>query len=106
MSQDTSGAGSSTQDREAVSRAMGEILEDMSRDWEVDYAGGIRPETRLIADLGFESVDVVQLVAAIEGHYGRRDFPFAELLMRDGRFVDDLRVGEIVDFLVAHPGRS
>jgi acyl carrier protein len=89
-------------DREAVFRAMLGILESMTSDWEMGYAGSPRPETRLISDLGFESIDIVHLVVAIEEHFNRRDLPFEELLMADGRYVSELRVGEIVEFLVKH----
>jgi acyl carrier protein len=78
------------------------ILEDMTSDWEAMYDGGIQPETRLIGDLGFESIDVVQLVVAIEEEYQSRSLPFEKLLMADGRYVDELVVSQIVDFLVAN----
>jgi acyl carrier protein len=84
-------------------RILGEVvalIEEMARDWEVGFSGGIQQESRLIADLGFQSVDVVQFIVALEEHYGRRNLPFAELLMKGGRFVDDLSVGETVEFLV------
>jgi acyl carrier protein len=89
-------------DRETILRELIGILEDMTGDWEVSYDGGIGPDTRLIADLGLESIDVVQLVVAIEEHFGRRDLPFGELLMEDGRYVDDLRIGDAADFLAKH----
>ncbi len=78
------------------------ILQDMTSDWEAAYDGGIQPGTRLIADLGFESIDVVQLVVAIEEAYQSRSLPFEKLLMADGRYVDELSVSQIVDFLVAN----
>jgi acyl carrier protein len=88
--------------REALFRDLGDILNDMTRDWQMDFDGGIGPETFLIRDLGFESIDVVQLVVALEEHYQRRDLPFAELVMEDGRYVGDLKVGRIVDFLAQY----
>jgi acyl carrier protein len=42
---------------------------------------------------------VVYLVTAIEQRYGRRDLPFEQLLMVDGRYVDDLTVTQIAEFL-------
>lgn len=82
------------------------IINDMTSDWDTGFEGGVGPETRLIADLGFESIDVVQLVVAIEERFQRRDLPFEELLMEDGRYVDELRVGAIADFLAKHAVRS
>ena len=81
------------------------ILEDMTSDWDLEFSGGIGPETCLIADLAFESIDVVQLVVAIEERFARRDLPFEKLLMADGRYVDDVRVSQIVQFLESNLGR-
>lgn len=99
MSSDTLSANDT---RQEVFQNLVGILEEMTSDWESTYEGGIRPETRLIADLGFESIDVVQLVVAIEEAYQSRSLPFEKLLMADGRYVDELVVSQIVDFLVAN----
>jgi len=82
-----------------VRRDVTAILTDMTRDWDTTFDGGISDQTRLIADLNFESIDVVQLITAIEEHYGRRDFAFEQLLMEGGRYVDEVTVGRIVEFL-------
>ena len=66
------------------------------------FAGTIGAETRLIADLGFESIDVVHLIVALEERFQRTDLPFENLLMKDGRYVSDLRVGEVAGFLSRH----
>lgn len=76
-----------------------EILTDMTSDWDIEFSGDIGPETRLMADLAFESIDVVQLVVAIEAHVQRRQLHFEHLLMVDGRYVQELQVKQIVDFL-------
>jgi acyl carrier protein len=85
--------------KEAIFEDMVRILEDMTSDWDTDFEGGITRETRLIEDLGFESIDVVQLIVAIEEHFGRKKMPFERLIMRDGRYVDEIIVGDAVDFL-------
>lgn len=79
-----------------------EALEDMTSDWDLDLAEGIGRETRLIRDLSFESVDIVELVVAIEQAYNQRNIPFEKLLMVDGRYVDDLSVGQVADFVAAY----
>ena len=89
-------------DRQTVLNDLVAILKDMTSDWDMAFDGAIEPQTRLIADLSFESIDVVQLVVAIEEHFQRRDLPFVQLLMKDGHYVDDLQVGDAVDFLVKH----
>jgi acyl carrier protein len=78
------------------------ILEDMTSDWDLDYGGGIGPETCLIGDLSCESIDIVQFVVAIEECFQRRDLPFERLLMTNGRYIDDLTVNDVVNFLDAN----
>ena len=90
------------QDRSMIQSEVRRILEDMTIDWDLDFSGGIGRDTRLIADLAFESIDVVQFVVAVEERFGRRDFPFETLLMQDGRYVDDLTVAQVTDFLHRH----
>ena len=89
-------------DAESIRRELVSILEDMTSDWEVDYDGGIGPDTRLIADLAFESIDVVHLIVAIEERFQRNDLPFEKLLMNSGRYVDEIRVSEVLEFLSQH----
>lgn len=86
-------------DKETILQGLVTILEDMTSDWDTDYDGGIGPETKLIEDLSFESIDVVQLIVAIEEHFGRKKMPFERLIMRDGRYVDEIVVGDAVNFL-------
>jgi acyl carrier protein len=83
--------------REQIVADLEKIFNDTMGDWE--YSGEITPETRLFADLGLESIDVVALGAAIEEHYGR-NFPFAQWLshMREQQ-VDDIRVKDVIQFL-------
>lgn len=83
-----------------------EILDGMTRDWDTGFAGGIGPDTSLMRDLTFESIDIVMLIVAIEERFQRKGLPFEELLMVDGRYVDDLRVSEIAGFLEKHLGRG
>jgi acyl carrier protein len=89
-------------ERDSILSQVTKILEDITADWDIEYSGGITARTRLIRDLAFESIDVVQLVVAIEEHFKRRDFPFENLLMVDGRYVDEIEVGQAVDFLHRH----
>ncbi len=78
------------------------VLVDMTGDWDIDFEGEIGKDTRLIGDLAFESIDIVQLVVAIEGEFQKRGIPFEKLLMVDGRYVDDLTVGDMAEFLSAN----
>ena len=85
--------------RDELERDVSAILTDMTTDWDLSFEGGINGETRLMADLAFESIDVVQLVVAIEAHVQRRHLHFEQLLMVDGRYVQELQVKQIADFL-------
>jgi acyl carrier protein len=89
-------------DRESVYCDLVATIREMTDDWELDFQGDIGPETRIVADLAFESIDVVQLIVMLEERYQRKELPFEELLMEDGRYVDDVKIGDVVDFLTAH----
>lgn len=89
-------------DAQTIQQEMIAILADMTSDWDTAFSGAIGSETRLLADLSFESIDIVQLIVAIEEHFHRKDLPFAELVMKDGRYVDELRVADLVGFLAKH----
>lgn len=86
--------------KDAILHGVTDILQNMTSDWDLEFSGAIGPATRLIADLAFESIDVVEFVVAIQSHFMRPSLPFEELLMEEGRYVDDLCVAEVVDFLV------
>jgi acyl carrier protein len=86
-------------DRKSILQELILILKDMTSDWDLEYSGGITPETGLICDLTFQSIDMVQLLVAIEERFKHRNLPFEKLLMTDGRYVDELRVKEVADFL-------
>jgi acyl carrier protein len=78
------------------------ILKDMTSDWDLEFSEDIGPDTYIISDLEFESIDVVQFIVQIEETFGRKDLPFEKLLMMDGRYRDDMTVEEAVDFLHEH----
>jgi acyl carrier protein len=89
-------------DREGILEKVIQILRNMTSDWDTGFSGPIAADTCLVSDLMCESIDIVQFVVALEECFGRRDLPMEELLMIDGRYVDDLRVAEVVDFLCKH----
>ena len=78
-----------------------ELLDELAGDWE--YDGAITPETRFLADLGLESLEIVVLGEMIQHKYGR--LPFAEYLQELGERPEDERdvtVAELVAFVCAH----
>lgn len=90
---------SEVQTLDAIVARLKEVLEDFIADWDTELDEPIGPDTLLLEDLGFESIDIIQLVVAIEEAFGRRKLPFEKVLMQDGRYVDDLSVGQIAEFL-------
>ena len=84
---------------EIILKDIVDILEEMTSDWDIEFSGPIGAGTKIIADLSFESIDVVQFIVAIEEHFQIRGLPFEELIMVDGRYVDEVEVGETVSFL-------
>ncbi len=84
---------------ETILKDIVNILQEMTSDWDIEFNGPIGPETKIISDLSFESIDVVQFIVAIEEHFQIRGLPFEELIMMDGRYVDEVEVGETATFL-------
>ena len=80
-----------------IEARLKETLAEFVQDWGVDAE--ITPETSLVEDLEFDSIDVIQFVVAVETAFGSRNIGFQELLMQEGRYVDDLKVSEITAFL-------
>ncbi|MEW6167473.1 MAG: phosphopantetheine-binding protein [Pseudomonadota bacterium] len=87
---------------DAIAGKLIALLQDFTQDWDREYDAPVSRETRLLADLGFESVDIIQLTVAIEEDFGLSKTPFDKLLMKDGRYVDDLSIGQIADFLAGY----
>ncbi|NKF21409.1 acyl carrier protein [Solimonas marina] len=75
------------------------LVQDFTQDWDNEYEGEIGRDTKLLGDLGFESIDIIQFIVAVEEELGISKTPFDKLLMKDGRYVDDLSLGQIADFL-------
>jgi acyl carrier protein len=86
-------------DRTAIETTVMAIANETIADWGLDLPGGVTPNTRLVADLGFESMDVVQFAVAIERAFDRKGLPFEQLFMKDGAYVDDLSIAGVTDFL-------
>lgn len=90
--------------KETIFEGIINILNMMSDDWE--YADEIRLETYLIADLGFESIDIVVLGTTIEKQY-KRSLPFAKFFAEIGqREIRDIRLDELVGFVYGNLNRS
>lgn len=84
---------------EAIQAKVINVLQDMTADWDLEDLNEIDAETKLMEDLAFESLDVVQFVVALEKEFERKNLPFQNLFMRDGDYVDEIEVKEVVEFL-------
>jgi acyl carrier protein len=89
-----------TPTRDQILAEVLKLLNSVVRDWE--FEGPVGPNTRLFADLAFESLDLVVLGAKVQEHFGQ-NFPFPQLFAEIGqREVRDLTIGEWVDFIERH----
>lgn len=89
-------------EKDTILRDLIKIIRDMPSDWESGFSGTIGAETRLVADLALGSIQIVQLIIAIEKHFQRQGLPFQKLFMSDDRNVDNLQVSDVVEFLHTH----
>lgn len=84
---------------EAIQVKVIKVLETMIADWELDDINEIDAETKLMEDLAFESLDIVQFVVSLEKEFERKNLPFQNLFMHDSDYVDEIKVQEVVEFL-------
>ena len=90
--------------RAEVEQAVVGVVSQTISDWDLDIPGGVTTETRLMEDLAFESIDIVQFAVAIEQAADRKGLPFEKLFMKDGDYVDDVKLSQVVDFLCSELG--
>lgn len=83
---------------EEIEKTLAAIVEDLTQDWGLELDDRVSGPTRLVADLDFASVDVIQLCVAIEQHYQQK-MGFQELLMKDGKYVSDLSIMQMANFI-------
>ncbi|HTQ67174.1 MAG TPA: phosphopantetheine-binding protein [Solirubrobacteraceae bacterium] len=77
------------------------LLREAQGDWE--YDGEIGPDTRFVADLGLESLEIVVLSTMVQQQYGRLPFPqfFDEIGQRPVE-ERDISVAELAGFVCEH----
>ncbi|MCG6873078.1 MAG: phosphopantetheine-binding protein [Gammaproteobacteria bacterium] len=85
--------------REEIQAHVIAVLEEMTMDWELENEEAIGTDTRLIADLDFESIDIVQFILALEQRLNKKGLPFEKLFMQDDNYVEEMQVGQVVGFL-------
>lgn len=84
--------------------AQGQILDDVSEiiqrlmeEAEIE-AEEITNTSKFSGDLCFSSIDFIEMAATIDVQFARR-FPYESLLLKDGKYREDLTVGELVGFI-------
>jgi acyl carrier protein len=85
--------------RNAILKTVMIEAQSLTQDWGRAFADPIAPETRLIADLGCQSLDIIVLTANVSRQLHRTDIPFERLLVSDGRPVSDISLGTLADFI-------
>lgn len=88
--------------RETIKSDVIRILSEMTLDWDMAFSGSITEDASLVADLAFQSIDVVMLISEIHRYYQGKKFPFELLFITKDGYVNDLRISVLVDFIHAH----
>jgi acyl carrier protein len=74
-----------------------EIVKNIMQDWGLDAEVGTG--TLLIKDLGFTSMDIIDLIATLETRYQRK-LPYETLVTSaDGSYRNELAVKELAEFI-------
>lgn len=80
------------------------IVREKSRKLDSVFAGPLTDETRIVGDLGFESVLIVELCTALARRFQKK-LPFQDLVFQNDRF-QDFSVGQLLAFLEQHLSAS
>ncbi len=83
-------------DKSQIQNSILDILTEMTGDWDLDEA--LTPASKLSADLGFSSVDLLELLAALDMRLGRK-LRYELLLVHEGQFRTDLCVADLAGFV-------
>jgi acyl carrier protein len=83
-----------------IDATVSEVVNGITRDWGVSAA--FSRDTRLAADLGFTSMDTIDLFATLEMRF-KRKFPYESfIVVEGGGYRPDLSLGELADFVHAN----
>ena len=82
--------------QEAILDTVLGAVTDMTKDWGVN-ADPVAA-TRLNADLGFSSIDMIDLLATLEVKFQHK-LPYESFLMVDGGYRSDIVISELAAFI-------
>jgi|GEM_PF-692111 len=91
-------------DHSTITTTVISTLDGLVQDWDIEDA--IDTGTLVVADLGFESIDLIQMVAALERAFKLKSGSLVDMLVADGRYVDDLSVDQIVQSIDKRLGQG
>jgi acyl carrier protein len=83
---------------EAVEERVIGVIADLTKDWDVEIEGGMTSGTSMVGDVDFASIDFIQMAVAIESEF-KTKLGFQDLLMQGGKYVDDVTVRQIAEFV-------
>ena len=83
---------------EAVQERVIGVIADLTEDWDVELEGGMNSGTTMVGDVGFASIDFIQMAVAIESEF-KTKLGFQDLLMQGGKYIDDVTVRQIAEFV-------
>lgn len=73
------------------------VVSNVIEDWGLDAT--LSPETCLVSELGFTSMDMIDVVSTLETQL-RRKLPYEELVMLpEGGYREDISIGELATFV-------
>jgi len=81
------------------------ILAEFADEWGLDDLE-LTAETSLKSDMSFESTDIMQLFLGVQEAFPTVQIPFQSLVMKDGKFVDDLTVRDVIAFVNTEVAKS
>jgi len=82
-----------------VEQVIIDLTKELIEDWGLEDVD-VSKATTLKRDLGFASADTMQLFTMIQEHYSSIPFKFQELVMKDGKFIDDLTLEQVIVFIL------
>jgi acyl carrier protein len=83
---------------EAVEERVIGVISDLTKDWDVEIEGGMTSDTSMVGDVDFASIDFIQMAVSIESEF-KTKLGFQDLLMQGGKYVDDVTVRQIAEFV-------
>ncbi|WP_016950034.1 sulfotransferase [Anabaena sp. PCC 7108] len=81
-----------------VQHVVVDIIETTVQSWDGELDEPISPDTLLIQDLNFASIDFIQLIVTIEEKIGKK-LGFHDLLMPNDKYIDELSVAQLTTFI-------